>query len=229
MKQKLKVDLHIHTDEDPFEKLPYNAFEIIDRASEQGFDVIAITNHNIVTYNQKLAEYAEQRGILLLPGMEGTFSRKHVLIINPGFSKIHQKETLENLAKIKNEHTLIIAAHPFFPGFTTLKSLLHDYISLFDAIEFCHYYNHLINFNKKAIESASLHHKPLIGTSDCHNLWQFGKTYSLVEAEKDTISVIKAVKEGKIEIIATPLSFTTMSRVAFNFILSYKLKIPYKL
>lgn len=228
MKQKLKVDLHIHTDEDPFEKLPYNAFELMDRASEQGFDVIAITNHNTVTYNQKLATYAEQNGILLLPGIEGTFSRKHVLIINPGFSKICQKETLENLAKIRNEHTLIIAAHPFYPGSTTLKSKLHDYISLFDAIEFCHYYNHLINFNKKAIESASLHHKPLIATSDCHNLWLFGKTYSLVEAEKDTPSVIKAVKKGKIEIVATPLSFTTMFRVAFNFILSYKFKITYK-
>lgn len=229
MKQKLKVDFHTHTADDPLERISYSALQLIDRASEQGFDVLAITNHNTVTYNQKLAKYAEQKGILLLPGVEGTFSNKHVLIINPGFRKISENKTFYNLEKMQNEHTLIIAAHPFFPGSTTLKSLLCDYISLFDAIEFCHYYNHLINLNKKAIEAASLYQKPLIGTSDSHFLWQFGITHSLVEAQKDPISVIKAVKNGKIEIITTPLPLFTMFKVAINLLISSKLKIPFRL
>lgn len=229
MKQTLKVDLHVHTGEDPYEKITYSAYELIDRACEQEFDVIAITNHNTVTYDHEIASYAEQKGVLLLAGMEGTFSRKHVLIINPICQKISRKLTLEDLTRHKREESLIIAAHPFYPSSTTLKSLLHEYIFLFDAIEFCHCYNHLMNFNKKAIQAASLYKKPLIGTSDSHQIWQFGKTYTLVEAEKDPFSVIQAVKEGKVEIVTTPLSFSSLLRVTMNFFISHTLKIPYTL
>lgn len=226
MKDKLKIDLHVHTSEDPYENISYNAFELIDRAHEQEYDVLSITNHNTVTYNKEIVRYAEKKDILLIPGMEGSFSRKHVLVINSDFQEITPETTLKDLEKYKNNTSLIIAAHPFFPGSATLKSLLHDYISLFDAIEFCHCYNHIINLNNKAIQTASVYNKPLVGTSDAHYQWQFGKTYSLVEADKDPFSVINAVKEGKIEIITSPLPLTTLLRLAVNFVISHKLKIP---
>ena len=69
MAQKLKVDFHTHTAEDPFENINYNAFELIDRASQKGFDALAITNHNTVTYSKELARYAETKGVLLIPGI----------------------------------------------------------------------------------------------------------------------------------------------------------------
>jgi hypothetical protein len=228
MKQKLKVDLHTHTAEDPKDYIDYNAFELIDRASEQNFDVLAITNHNAVTYNKELEKYAEKRDILLVPGIEATLSKKHVLIINPDFKKTPQDTTLEDLARMKNDGNLIIAPHPFFPGFKSLNSELYTYLSIFDAIEFCSCYNHMINLNKKAMITATDYHKPLIGSSDCHNIWQFGKTYSLVEARKDISSLIEAIKMGKIEVKTSPLSLATMCRLAMNFILTDRLKIPLK-
>lgn len=227
MKNKLKVDLHVHTSEDPFEYISYNAFELIDRAHEQEYDVLSITNHNTVTHNKEIFRHAEKKDILLIPGMEGSFSRKHVLVINPDVQKIPSEATLKDLKKYKNSKSLIIAAHPFFPGPVTLKSLLYDYISLFDAIEFCHCYNHIINFNNKAIQTAREHNKPLVGTSDAHNQWQLGKTFSLVEAEKDPLSVINAVKEGKIEIVTSPVPLTTLLGLAVKFVISHKLKIPF--
>ena len=229
MAQKLKVDFHIHTSEDPTEHIPYNAFQLIHKASQEAFDAIAITNHNVVTYNKDLVSFAEKKGILLLPGMEATFSNKHVLIINPDFKKNPLNRPLKDLSKIKNNTNLIIAPHPFFPTSKSLKSTLFQYLSFFDAIEFSHYYNHVINCNKKAVEIANLYNKPLVGTSDCHNLMQLGTTYALVEAEKEPLSIIEAVKKGKIELCTTPFSLISMSRVAVNFYLSKRFKALNKL
>ena len=226
---KLKVDLHTHTAEDPYEYIKYDARQLIDRASQVGIDVLAITNHNTVTYNTELAGYAEKKGILLIPGMEAVLSGKHVLIINPDFKTISQDRSLKDLEKIKNEKNLIIAPHPFFPNSKSLKSNLFSYLHFFDAIEFCHFYNHLIDCNKKAVRAAEHYKKPQIGTSDCHNIWQFGTTYSLVEAEKNIPSIIKAIKKGEIEIHTTPVSLFTMGRVAINFFLLKRLKAPRRL
>jgi predicted metal-dependent phosphoesterase TrpH len=229
MKKKLKVDLHTHTAEDPLENIRYDSFQLIDRASQERFDVLAITNHKLVTYNQELAEYAEKKNILLIPGIEATFSDKEVLILNPGFKKNPSKRPLEDLGEIKNEHNLIIAPHPFFPNKKSLKSDLFSYLSFFDALEFSHFYNRYIDFNKPAVKTANQYNKPLLGMSDCHNIWQFGKTYTLVEAEKEMFSIFQAIRKGKIEIHTKPVSLMTMSRVSLNFFLAKRLKTSFRL
>ncbi len=228
MKKRLKVDLHTHTAEDPLENIKYDSFQLIDRASQEGFDVLAITNHKIVTYNEELAEYAEKKGILLIPGIEATFSDKEVLILNPDFKKNPLKSSLEDLEKIKKNHNLIIAPHPFFPNRKSLKSDLYSYLSFFDALEFSHFYNRYIDFNKQAVQTANQYNKPLLGMSDCHNIWQFGKTYTLVESEKEMFSVFQAIKEGKIEIKTSPVSLLTMARVLLNFFLAKSLKTSFR-
>lgn len=229
MLEKLKVDLHTHTAEDPYEHINFNAYQLIDRASQKGFDALAITNHCIVTYDKDLVRYAEKKGILLVPGMEATFSNKHVLIINPDFKKSPLDRPLEDLARIKNDSNLIIAPHPFFPTSKSLKSRLLFNLPYFDAIEFSHFYNHSINCNKRAISVADQHRIPLLGTSDCHHLWQFGTTYSIIEAEKEIPSIIEAVKKGRIEVCSTPLSLFDMTREAMNFFLLKRMKAPFRL
>lgn len=216
MSQKLKIDLHTHTAEDPCEKINYNAYQLIDKASEEGYDVLAITNHDTITYNKELSEYAREKEILLIPGTETLFSNKHVLILNPDFREVPLGKTLNDLGKIKGATSLIIAPHPFFPSSISLKSDLLSHLSFFDAIEFSHFYNHLINCNKKGVQVACDSKTPLIGSSDCHSLLQFGTTYSLIEAKKELFSVIEAVKKGEIEICTTPLSLISMARIAIN-------------
>lgn len=228
MKKKLKVDLHTHTAEDPQENIIYDGFQLIDRASQEGFDVLAITNHNLRTYNQELAEYGEKKGILLIPGIEACFSGKEVLVLNPDFKKNPLNRSLEDLTKIKNDHNLIIAPHPFFPNKKSLKSELFPYLSYLDALEFSHFYNRYIDFNKQAVQTANQYCKPLMGMSDCHNIWQFGTTYTLVEAEKEMLSVFQAIRKGKVEIRTSPVSLVTMARVSLNFFLAKRLKTSFR-
>lgn len=225
---KLKVDLHTHTSDDPQDYISFSSEQLIDKASALGFDAVAITNHDVVTFGSGIKKYAEERGILLLPGVELTLSHKHVVVINPDFRDDPGIKTLDDLKLIKSEGGIILAPHPFYPGFKCLHSKLVEYIDSFDALEFSFFYNHVVNRNKKAVELARAHNKPLLGTSDCHNIWQVGSTYTLVEAQKNIPSIIAAIKAGKIELVTTPLSFLTMARVAVNFALGDRLKIHWR-
>jgi len=212
--RKLKADLHLHTKEDPQDSVKYSGRELIDQAYLKGFDVLAITNHGQVTYDNYLAEYARERGIILIPGVEATIGKKHVLLLNMDYS-FHRIRTFGDLKLLKDEACLIIAPHPFFPSFTSLNSKLEKHLDIFDAIEYSHCYLEKINFNRKAEDLAKKLSFPLIGTSDAHFLWQIGTTYSLVEAEKDLESIIAAIKEGKVEIVTEPLSLTKACSIAW--------------
>lgn len=222
---KIKVDLHTHTSDDPKDYINFSSRELIDRAARLGFDGLAITNHGVVTFSQDLEEYARERGVCLIPGVELTLSGKHILLINPDPDDVSSLHKLEDLEKIKSARNLVIAPHPFFPGFKCLGRKLEIYLPLFDAIEYSFFYNHLINRNKKALRLAGRSNKPLVGDSDCHNIWQIGTTYTLVEAEKNIVSIVAAIKEGRTEVVTTPLPVVTMARVAINFALGDKLKV----
>ena len=78
----LKVDLHIHTAEDPTDNIVHGAPALIDRAVELGFDALAITLHDRQLADGRLTAYARERGITLLPGIERTIHGRHVLLIN---------------------------------------------------------------------------------------------------------------------------------------------------
>src|SRR5262249_31661572 len=80
-RMELRADLHLHTRErESF--IAYDARDLIDRAARSGFQVLSITNHDTVTFSAGLRGYAQERGILLIPGIEATIEGKHVLLYN---------------------------------------------------------------------------------------------------------------------------------------------------
>jgi len=231
MKTKLKVDLHIHS----LEGVKYNSSGnpvelIIDVASQQGFDVISITDHDVVTYDKYLADYAAERGIVLIPGIEATINKKHVLLYNFDFSNQHIN-TFDDIKKYKDDNNLCLAPHPFYPASTSLLGYFDRNRAVFDGLEFCHFYSKQINFNKKAIEKSLEYNLPLVGMSDTHIISQLGATYSLVEAEKNIKAVIQAIKSGKVTVVSQPLDLLRLGEIslkllkgdALNFIIKKRL------
>ncbi len=207
----LKVDLHTHTADDPEETIHHTGRELIDKAHRLEFDALCITNHNAVCSNGYLRDYARELGIILLPGVEITVQGKHVIIINAQ-EEILKARTFDDLRRMRNGNSLIVAPHPYFPGLYSLFGKMRLNIELFDAIEFSWFYHSHINFNLFAARAAEEFGLPLLGTSDCHKLGKFGSTYSVVDAEKDPESIIEAVKAGRIEVAANPLKLTELSR-----------------
>ena len=211
--KKLKADLHIHTNEDSFEKIRYSAKELIDYASQRGFDVLSITNHEMVTYSKELEEYALSRGILLIPGVEPIVQGKDILIYNLPDYQPGTIKTFEDLKRYKRYDTLILAPHPFFPSPRSLLDLFQDAVPALDGIEYCHHYTRRVNFNHRAEQKSKELNLPLIGSSDTHLLSQFGTTYSLIESEKEVNAVIQAIKEKKVEVVTRPLDFRHAAKV----------------
>lgn len=205
----LKVDLHIHTKEDTKDRIDYSAYDLIDVAQSKGFDAIAITNHETITYNPELKSYAAERDIVLIPGVEASIGGRHVLLINMAFEE-GDFNSLKDVFNQKAANNLVIAPHPYFPGSTCLHRRLEMNPHLFDAVEYCHFYNHMMNFNKKAVRFASDYYLPLVGNSDAHVLEQFGLTYSLVQAEKDPDAIIQAIKAGRVKPVSRPLSLAEL-------------------
>ena len=217
----LKADLHLHTAEDPIDRVRYTAKELIAKAADEGFDVISITNHQQMTFNQGLFVCAKERDILLIPGMEMTIQRRHVLVLNPPAHKTCLD--IPSLSKLRRPETLIIAPHPYFPGTTSLNGYLLKHLNLFDALEYSHFYSQMINFNQKAGEVSQSFGLPLVGTSDAHFLSQLGSTYSLIYAEKNLEAIFAAIRQNMVKVISHPLKHLEMGLIAARL---FRMRLP---
>ncbi len=214
MKSWLKSELHTHTIDDPKDGkriVFHSAQQLIDKAEEQGFQVLSITNHNQLLFTSSLEEYARERGILLIPGVEATLEGKHVLLYN--FLNYDSSwSSPEIVTKHKGPGQLVIAPHPFFPIQVSLGKLVSRWRDLFDAIEYNQFYLSWLNFNQRAQELAQQLNLPLVGNSDVHWLSQLGRTYSLVYADKNTGSVLNAIKQGHVRLVTKPVSSFFVAR-----------------
>ena len=202
----LKVELHAHTDLDPADRIPHSTEQLIDHAASLGYGALAVTLHDRYFGASAWEAYAARRGIVLLPGIEKTIARKHVLLINfpPECADVH---TFDALAHLKNRSGgLVIAPHAFYPTRTALSSTLDRYASLVDAVEFNALYTPRLDFNRRAVAWARDHRKPLVGNTDLHVLAQMGTTYSLVDARRDPDAVCEAIRAGRVELCTTPLT-----------------------
>jgi len=201
----LKADFHIHTREDPHDFIRYTAVELLHAAARQGFQVIALTCHNKRIHTEDLRRRAGDLGILLIPGVEAAIEGKHTLLLDMPYSRLRVR-TFAHVRALKRDGGLVIAPHPFFPAPKCLGSKLRENLDLFDAIEFSHFYTRRLDFNRRAVEYARRMDMPLVGTSDCHRLWQLGTTYTLVEVEEKTVpAVFAAIRAGRVRVVTAPL------------------------
>lgn len=207
--RKFKAQFHVHTRQDPIDNIRHTEKQKIDRAAKLGYDVMAITCHNVVIFNEDLKQYAEKKRILLIPAIEKSIDKKHVLILNADVEaqNIKSFDDLRRYRKSKPD-CFIIAAHPYYPGWISLHKKLDENIDLFDGIEYSWYHSKRINrYNRKAISTAEKHGLPVIGTSDNHLLRYFDHTYSIVEAEKKEIeSIFQALRDKKVNFVSHDLT-----------------------
>jgi hypothetical protein len=177
----------------------------VDRAADLGFSALAITLHDRLLHGPALVDYARERDVVLIPGVERTIEGKHVLLINFPAAAEHV-QSFEELARLKGRaNGLVIAPHPFFPDSSCLSGLMDAYADLLDAVEWSYFWRREINFNARAARWAIDRGKPLVGNSDLHDLRQLGRTYSLVTAEPDADAICQAIREGRVSLCTEPV------------------------
>ena len=210
----LKADIHLHTREDIADRfIQYDAFTLIERAAAHGFSVLSITNHDQWTYTERLRDFAAERGILLIPGIEMTVQGKHVLAYATEGRRGNMPGNIADLRRFKGRETLFVAPHPYYPSSRSLGKALTRWRDLFDAVELCHLYTRHLNYNRRALRTAAAFNLPVIGTSDCHVLRQLNTTYTLIDAAKDTVAIFDAIKCGNIAVVSSPLTLCEIARI----------------
>jgi predicted metal-dependent phosphoesterase TrpH len=212
----IKVDLHMHAGEDPEDGLRYPATALLDKAAALGFGAIAVTLHNKVLEDKRLFDFARAKGLLLIPAVEWNIQRRDVLLYNVTQRDVEHIETFKDLRAFKQQRgddLLIIAPHPYYPKGHCLGRELDRNIDLFDAIEYSQIHLPWFNPSNRAVRTAARHHLPVVANSDAHNLWMFGRHYTLVDAEPTVPSIFCAIREGRVQWHSPHVTFRECLRI----------------
>jgi predicted metal-dependent phosphoesterase TrpH len=202
----LKASFHVHIQGDWMDYITYTGFELLDRAAELGFEVIAFTCHDRVVFTKELEAHAKKLGILLMPGAEMNLGG-HVLVLNADedAEKLKTIDDLRKYRKKRGNEIFTIAAHPFFKDKRVcMEDRLYSSLDAMDGIEHSWFYSRLIDWNRKAKLCAEKNNKPYIATSDIHGIKMLENGHVLIDSEKNIPAILKALREHKFKSVAEP-------------------------
>jgi predicted metal-dependent phosphoesterase TrpH len=230
----IKIDLHIHTLDDPKDAVDYSAHQLLERARTLGFRVLAITLHDAVFGRQEVFADAAAMGILLIPAAEMRLHGADVIVLNVTAEEVAELKSFDDLRRLRaqrGESIFTIAPHPFYIFGGSIGSRLLREIDCFDAIEFCHFHVGLFNPNRRAKRVASRFGKPLIATSDAHRLHAFGRHYTSipVPAAPTAESVFAALRSGPLRLTSPACSFTDLVSAIYFVFLAHPFRVRKKI
>lgn len=225
----IKLDLHIHTLDDPKDILDYSAHQLLERAALLGFRVLAITLHDAVFDRPEVFADAAAMGILLIPAAEVRLQGADVIILNVSASEIARLHNFEDLRQLRvtRGHTIFtIAPHPFYVLGGSIGSRLLQEIDCFDAIELCHFHKGPVNPNWRATRVAKRYGKPLIATSDAHRLNAFGNHYTSMPAPPELTceQVFAALRSGSLHLTSPPCTLRDLVGMIYFTFLAHPLR-----
>ena len=177
----IKIDLHIHTLDDPKDAVDFSAHQLLERARSFGFRVLAITLHDAVFDRKEVFADAAAMGILLIPAAEVRLLGADVILLNVTAEEVAGLRNFDDLRRLRarrGNSIFTVAPHPFYIFGGSIGPRLFAEIDCFDAIEFCHFHIGPFNPNRRAQRVATRFDKPMIATSDAHRLNAFGCHYT---------------------------------------------------
>src|SRR5262245_20508885 len=179
----IKLDLHIHTLDDPKDAIDYSAHQLLERARSLGFRVLAITLHDAVFDRAEVFADAAEMGILMIRAAEVRLCGADCVLLNVTAAEIEQLRDFNDLRRLRvkrGDSLFCYAPHPFYLFGGSIGSRLIDEIDCFDAVEWCHFHKGLFNPNRRAARVANRFSRPLLATSDAHRLHAFGSHYTSI-------------------------------------------------
>src|SRR6266850_7986641 len=160
----IKVDLHIHTLDDPKDVIDYSAHQLLERAKQLGFGVLAITLHDAVFDRPEVFADAAAMGVLLIPAAEVRLQGADAILVNVTSAEVAGLKNFDDLRQLRarrGSSIFTIAPHPFYLLGGSIGRRLVDEIDCFDGIELCHFHKGPFNPNWAAARVARRFNKPL--------------------------------------------------------------------
>src|SRR5437773_3191507 len=229
----IKIDLHIHTLDDPKDAVDYSAHQLLERARSLGFRVLAITLHDAVFERKEVYADAAAMGILLITAAEARLQGADVIVLNVTADEIADLKDFDDLRLLRTRRgnsIFTIAAHPFYVFGGSIGSRLLAEIDCFDAIEFCHFHVGLFNPNRRAKRVAARFCKPLIGASDAHHFHAFGRHYTSIPMPPALTveNVLASLRAGPLRLTSPPGTFTDLVRAIYFVFLAHPFRVRRK-
>src|ERR1700757_4731178 len=97
----IKVDLHIHTLDDPKDVIDYSAHQLLERAKQLGFGVLAITLHDAVFDRAEVFADAERMGILLIPAAEVRLQGADIILLNVTAAEVATLKNFDDVRQLR--------------------------------------------------------------------------------------------------------------------------------
>jgi hypothetical protein len=230
----IKIDLHIHTLDDPKDAVDFSAHQLLERALSLGFRVLAITLHDAVFDRKEVFADAAAMGILLISAAEVRLLGADVIVLNVTPEEIAQVKNFDDLRRLRERRgnsIFTIAPHPFYVVGGSIGSRLFAEMDCFDAIELCHFHFGLFNPNRRAMRVARRFGKPMIATSDAHRLHAFGWHYtSIPKPPALTVeNVLGALRSGPLRLTSPASSLTDFLSAIYFVFLAHPFRVRRKL
>jgi hypothetical protein len=144
-----------------------------------------------------------------------------VVLLNVTAEEVAPLKSLEDVRKlraVRGDSIFTFAPHPFYVmgGSIGGKRLVAN-IDCFDAIEVCHFHKGWFDRNRPARDVAARFGKPLLATSDAHQLSAFGSHYTSVPRPGTLTpeSVFAALRSGQGQPVSPPCSFADLFGTLF--------------
>ena len=226
----IKIDLHIHTVDDPKDVIDYSAHQLLERAKQLGFGALAITLHDAVFDRADVFADAAAMGILLIPAAEMRIEGADMILLNVTAEEISRLKTFDDVRRLRAYRGLslfTIAPHPFYVLGGSIGERLLKEIDCFDGIELCHFHKGLFDLNRRAIKVAAQFNKPLIATSDAHQLHAFGRHYTSIQRPPElTIeNVFEALRSGPCSVVSPSASVVDLASMIYFFFFTHPVRI----
>ncbi|MBV9619367.1 MAG: PHP domain-containing protein, partial [Verrucomicrobia bacterium] len=230
----IKIDLHIHTLDDPKDVIDYSAHQLLERAKRLGFRVLAITLHDAVFDRADVFADASAMGILLIPAAEMRIEGADMILLNVTAEEISRLKTFDDVRQLRasrGSSIFTIAPHPFYVLGGSIGGRLIKEIDCFDGIELCHFHKGLFDLNRRAAKVAAQFNKPLIATSDAHQLHAFGRHYTSIPrpAELTIENVFDALRNGPRQVISPSASIVDLACMVRFFFFTHPVRIHRRL
>jgi hypothetical protein len=226
----IKVDLHIHTLDDPKDVIDYSAHQLLERARQLGFGVLAITLHDAVFDRPEVFADAAKMGILLIPAAEVRLEGADAILLNVTAAEVAALKNFEDVRKLRarrGSSMFTIAPHPFYVLGGSIGARLLDEIDCFDAIEMCHFHKGFFDLNRRAVRVANKYGKPLIATSDAHQLHAFGRHYTSIPRSRELTveNVFAALRNGPRRVVSPPASMIDLASMIYFFFFTHPVRV----
>ncbi len=207
----VNAELHCHNSFSNFhvgaEEPPYDCNisirDQLERSHSLGLDAVFVTNHNTLEGYHQMLEYKSNhekfKGIDIFPAEEITTENgEHVLAygvhdaIPAGISFDEIMDEMEKQGAVSS------APHPF-----GLINALRDDAKKCDMIEVFNSNNVDVMSNARAAQFALDNEMVKVAGSDSHVLSTLGRCVNVIDSESNLDDVLRAMKQGKIEISQT--------------------------